>query len=662
MMTRILTLKNLKRVARWMSCVNWKISPPGHCMKLESSQGLPLSPCSLPLSLNPSLTLTILLALAPSTVHHIDRLDILQKSQLDQGVEKGYLEQKGVLRTNCIDCLDRTNVAQFAMGVRFLALGLCALGILDSHSLDPSNAMLLGLMDMYSEMGDRIALQYGGSEAHKKVSKGAGKTKHGEFLTSIKRYYSNSFTDRVKQDAMNLFLGYFQPSLHDFNLWDIETDYFLHNRSLHPPRPDVDRVLFSFSSPKSPSSHFSHSSSSSFQQQQQLPLLTDTTTNNPTNTPTASSSSCYPNLTEEEWNEILKKYYIRSSTITPEILQKILKKEQTIKRLKIKQEEVLEAEELWWKQALFDFDTSTSWMCLPPLKDNRVLSYYDTIHCPDRLTSFDYELSQEFQYPYDATVFASSLLKNDTNSTIWNRGGGGGGGMRNKKPKRNLQHPHHVNEDEEMGEGGGGGGNEDDERGGGEEEEIQRDQVQFDLFSLARSFGSKAKHFVGELLSSGDGMNSQTMKQPIKVESYDDLHHHHVDYSSPYYTRKLNTPYYARKFSDSPVKATYSTKPLTNYDQIALRKYSQYYEDGKHPEVYITENYSASKRDFLVALESVTVDVNDVKEMERLSLESYLHNTVVSGRLPSLLPSSLPPSCDVQELTKECRNQTQPRW
>jgi len=23
-----------------------------------------------------------------------------------------YLEQRGVLRTNCIDCLDRTNVAQ----------------------------------------------------------------------------------------------------------------------------------------------------------------------------------------------------------------------------------------------------------------------------------------------------------------------------------------------------------------------------------------------------------------------------------------------------------------------------------------------------------------------------------------------------------------------
>ena len=30
-------------------------------------------------------------------------------------------------------------------------------------------------------------------------------------LTSIRRYYSNTFTDRIKQDAMNLFLGMYQP-------------------------------------------------------------------------------------------------------------------------------------------------------------------------------------------------------------------------------------------------------------------------------------------------------------------------------------------------------------------------------------------------------------------------------------------------------------------
>lgn len=30
------------------------------------------------------------------------------------------------------------------------------------------------LMELYTEIGDNIALQYGGSEAHKKVSSGSG--------------------------------------------------------------------------------------------------------------------------------------------------------------------------------------------------------------------------------------------------------------------------------------------------------------------------------------------------------------------------------------------------------------------------------------------------------------------------------------------------------
>ena len=105
---------------------------------------------------------------------------------------------------------------------------------------DPSSPLLISLMDMYSQMGDRIALQYGGSEAHKKVSAGVGagevvssqNTQQGsELLTSIKRYYSNAFTDTVKQDAMNVFLGCFVPCDSRTPLWDLENDYYLHNKS-----------------------------------------------------------------------------------------------------------------------------------------------------------------------------------------------------------------------------------------------------------------------------------------------------------------------------------------------------------------------------------------------------------------------------------------------
>ena len=87
--------------------------------------------------------------------------------------EKGYLEQSGVLRTNCIDCLDRTNGGQFALGMKFLNTSLRVLGLNDHKPLDPSNKLLMELMEMYGEVGDRIAVQYGGSEVQVPLSRNA---------------------------------------------------------------------------------------------------------------------------------------------------------------------------------------------------------------------------------------------------------------------------------------------------------------------------------------------------------------------------------------------------------------------------------------------------------------------------------------------------------
>lgn len=142
------------------------------------------------------------------------------------------MEQMGILRTNCIDCLDRTNVAQFSAGVEALGQQLVVMGIRSSPKLDPSSIVVRMLIDMYVEIGDQIALQYGGSEAHKKVASGANSNipgqlgKHKELLTSIRRYYSNAFTDRLKQDAMNLFLGYYLPSQNNTPLWELEVSLF----------------------------------------------------------------------------------------------------------------------------------------------------------------------------------------------------------------------------------------------------------------------------------------------------------------------------------------------------------------------------------------------------------------------------------------------------
>ena len=59
-----------------------------------------------------------------SSTAFLSRVNLLQPAHLERAQERGYLEQRGVLRTNCIDCLDRTNVGQFAVGMRFLGASL----------------------------------------------------------------------------------------------------------------------------------------------------------------------------------------------------------------------------------------------------------------------------------------------------------------------------------------------------------------------------------------------------------------------------------------------------------------------------------------------------------------------------------------------------------
>uniref|UniRef100_A0A0E0QDF5 SAC domain-containing protein n=1 Tax=Oryza rufipogon TaxID=4529 RepID=A0A0E0QDF5_ORYRU len=108
----------------------------------------------------------------------------------------GPCYQTGVLRTNCMDCLDRTNVAQYAYGLAALGRQLHA----------------MGATNVFPE----------------RQGKWKATTQSREFLKSIRRYYSNAYTDGEKQDAINLFLGYFQPQDGKPALWELDSDYYLH--------------------------------------------------------------------------------------------------------------------------------------------------------------------------------------------------------------------------------------------------------------------------------------------------------------------------------------------------------------------------------------------------------------------------------------------------
>ncbi|KAA8540209.1 hypothetical protein F0562_024228 [Nyssa sinensis] len=137
--------------------------------------------------------------------------------------------QKGVLRTNCIDCLDRTNVAQYAYGQVALGHQLHALGFIDVPSIDLDSPLVDDVMRAYETMGDTLALQYGGSAAHNKIfseRRGQWKaaTQSQEFFRSLQRYYSNAYMDAEKQDAINVFLGHFQPQQGKPALWELDSD------------------------------------------------------------------------------------------------------------------------------------------------------------------------------------------------------------------------------------------------------------------------------------------------------------------------------------------------------------------------------------------------------------------------------------------------------
>ncbi|XP_019463550.1 PREDICTED: phosphoinositide phosphatase SAC3-like isoform X2 [Lupinus angustifolius] len=137
--------------------------------------------------------------------------------------------QRGVLRTNCIDCLDRTNVAQYAYGLAALGHQLHALGVIDHTKIDLDDPIAEYLMGFYERMGDTLAHQYGGSAAHNKIfSERRGQWRAAiqsqEFFRTLQRYYSNAYMDALKQDAINVFLGHFQPQQGKPALWELGSD------------------------------------------------------------------------------------------------------------------------------------------------------------------------------------------------------------------------------------------------------------------------------------------------------------------------------------------------------------------------------------------------------------------------------------------------------
>ncbi|XP_039951110.1 polyphosphoinositide phosphatase [Bactrocera neohumeralis] len=145
--------------------------------------------------------------------------------------------QTGLVRTNCVDCLDRTNTAQFAIGKCALGHQLERLGFVKSAKLEFDSDCVTMLENLYEEHGDTLALQYGGSQLVHRIKTyrktAAWASQGNDIMQTLSRYYSNTFSDTEKQHSINLFLGYYIPSgshtKQNQPIWELQTDYYMHN-------------------------------------------------------------------------------------------------------------------------------------------------------------------------------------------------------------------------------------------------------------------------------------------------------------------------------------------------------------------------------------------------------------------------------------------------
>ncbi|XP_050673839.1 polyphosphoinositide phosphatase isoform X1 [Leptidea sinapis] len=148
------------------------------------------------------------------------------------GHQNGRL-QTGIVRVNCVDCLDRTNTAQFAIGKCVLAYQLHALGVIAEPVIEFDSDCARLLECLYEDHGDTLALQYGGSQLVHRIKtyrKTAPWSSHGnDIMQTLSRYYSNTFSDAEKQNTMNLFLGLFVPDPSRPAIWEYPSDYYLHH-------------------------------------------------------------------------------------------------------------------------------------------------------------------------------------------------------------------------------------------------------------------------------------------------------------------------------------------------------------------------------------------------------------------------------------------------
>ncbi|CCG82087.1 Inositol-1,4,5-trisphosphate 5-phosphatase 1 [Taphrina deformans PYCC 5710] len=121
---------------------------------------------------------------------------------VDKGIQ---LTQTGVFRTNCLDCLDRTNMIQNIISQAALE------NVLRSLTIHPSSGLWERHGTLWADNGDALSRIYAGTGALKTSFTRKGKMSFAGALAdatkSAARMYINNFQDKGKQEVIDIMLG-----------------------------------------------------------------------------------------------------------------------------------------------------------------------------------------------------------------------------------------------------------------------------------------------------------------------------------------------------------------------------------------------------------------------------------------------------------------------
>ncbi|KAJ2513778.1 Phosphoinositide phosphatase sac1 [Coemansia sp. RSA 2049] len=152
-----------------------------------------------------------------------DRISILLDELAEYNTRFGYFKtthdateqqhlQTGVVRTNCMDCLDRTNVVQSELARAVLTRQLREAGVFsDTDAIAIFPGLQSMLRNVWADNADAVSCAYSGTGALKTDFTRTGKrTKMGALQdgrNSVERYVRGNFFDGERQDAIDLLLG-----------------------------------------------------------------------------------------------------------------------------------------------------------------------------------------------------------------------------------------------------------------------------------------------------------------------------------------------------------------------------------------------------------------------------------------------------------------------